>query len=227
MPATSEPRVFETEDGSRSLYSERFGVSYHSKFGALRETEHIFIQYGLLDQAKRLDAIRVLEVGYGTGLNCLATLRAVQRGAFSVSYLGLDPEPPAAKLTAALDYPGTLELTAEELRLARRLVDTPWDVSERLSPKLTVEKRRQRLEDFHATGGYDLVYFDAFAPEAQPELWTLDVFKTVYGSLESGGTLVTYCAKGQVKRDLRSAGFTVERLSGPPGKREITRARKA
>lgn len=221
-------RIFETQDGSRSLFSERYGVSYHSKYGALQETRHIFIEAGLRHCAVDRTHLEVLEVGYGTGLNCLASLLHAARVGLSLNYVGLDPYPVPDATLARLDYPTAIGLGPAGRTLAEGLTAISWPGQAWLTPKLRVEKRLDPLQDLTERDRYDLVYFDAFAPEAQPELWTPAVFALLHAAVRPGAALVTYCAKGQVKRDLRAAGFTVERLQGPPGKREMTRAvRKA
>ena len=226
-------RVFETQDGTRSLFSERFGVSYHSKYGAWQETQHVFIEAGLRYRAAvpHPTPLAVLDIGYGTGLNAIATLLFAVKRALDIDYTALEAYPVPTATLRTLDYPGALEFTAEDSALYSRLQGIPWPgtaqlgaAGPRLTPKLTVSKRLCRFEELADEAAFDVVYYDAFAPEAQPELWTPEQFARVYRALRPGGLLVTYCAKGQVKRDLRSVGFAVERLKGPPGKREMTRA---
>lgn len=221
-------RVFVTQDGSRSLFSERFGVSYHSKYGAWRETQHVFVEAGLRFAAVDAARVRVLDIGYGTGLNCIASLLHARSRGLPLHYVGVEAYPPDAATLNSLDYPSCLDWDEAEAQLWHWLNDIPWPgratYGSRTEPDLHVEKRLMKFEDLADVDSFDLIYYDAFAPEAQPELWTPELFARMYAALSPGGILVTYCAKGQVKRDMRSVGFSVERLAGPPGKREMTRA---
>ena len=225
-------RVFETQDGSRSLFSERFGVSYHSKYGAWQETQHIFIDAGLRYQSIDKNTISVLDIGFGTGLNCIASLFFAFQQNISLEYVGLEAFPVPVKTIIALDYPNLLSWDEEKTRLFDQMHALSWDdeahmlLTSKESSTLSITKRKQRFEEFNDVEGYDVIYYDAFSPEAQPELWTIEMFERMYKALKPGGALVTYCAKGQVKRDMKAVGFTIERLKGPPGKREMTRAMK-
>ncbi len=236
-------RVFETQDGSRSLFSERFGVSYHSKYGAWQETQHVFIDAGLRYAAVDRAQLVVLDIGYGTGLNAIASLLFAQQRELVLNYTGVEAFPVPADTLAQLDYPTILGFSESETKLYTRLQALPWSSTACrmsllrnsklpctchgcLSPKLHVTKLLQRFEELDLDTEFDVIYYDAFAPEAQPELWTPERFAAMHEALRVGGILVTYCAKGQVKRDMRSVGFEVERLQGPPGKREMTRAVK-
>jgi len=226
-------RVFETQDGSRSLFSERFGVSYHSKYGAWQETQHVFIEAGLRYQSIDKEKVSVLDVGFGTGLNCIASLLFAFQQNMAFEYVGLEAFPVPLETLKALDYPSLLNWNAEETKLYNQMHAQEWDGKSYLLPTskeavaLHVAKHQVKFEDYAEEGRYDVVYYDAFAPEAQPELWTPQMFERMYNALKPEGVLVTYCAKGQVKRDMKSIGFTIERLKGPPGKREMTRASKA
>ena len=220
-------RVFLTQDGSRSLFSERFGVSYHSKYGAWQETQHVFIDAGLRYAAVDREALRVLDVGYGTGLNAIAALAFAKTRGLTVDYVGVDAYPVPAQTLADLAYPRDLAWDADTRALYDALQGLPWDGKAYvLAEGLHVTKRQERFEALAERDRYDLVFYDAFAPEAQPELWTREQFARVREAMRDGGVLVTYCAKGQVKRDLRAVDFEVEALQGPPGKREMTRATK-
>lgn len=221
-------RVFLTGDGSPSLLDERLGVSYHSKYGAWQETQHVFIRAGLGSAAADRSRVAILDVGFGTGLNAFASLRVAAERSLALDYVTVEAFPLSRDTVDRLEYPRHLDWPDHEAQLWRQLHDLPWDTVGHLrpngSPAVTFEKRRTRLEDLTDSNRFDLVYYDAFAPEAQPELWTPGAFALVGRALRPGGTLVTYCAKGQVKRDLRAVGFETEALPGPPGKREMTRA---
>ncbi len=214
-----------TQDGSHSVFSETYGVTYHSKFGAVTESAHVFIAAGLRYKAAVQREISILETGFGTGLNALMTWLEAERRNLKVSYLGLEAFPVSEAEAASLDFPlalGCPERKDDFLHLHR----CHWERQYPLSEHFTFEKRKTRIEDFTAPEAFDLIYFDAFAPQSQPELWTEEVFARMYASLKPDGALVTYCAQGHFKRTLKKVGFTVERLQGPPGKREMTRALK-
>lgn len=207
-----------TKDGSSTLFSDRFDQHYHSVHGAVQESQHVFLEMGLVacDQAK---PIRVLEMGFGTGLNALMT---AMQAAMPVHYISLEAYPISPEQTSALNY-GKL-LQAEEL--FDRIHSAAWNTAVAISPNFILEKRLGMLEAFEGTAKIDLVYWDAFAPGAQPELWTEEVFKSVLSWMNPGGILTTYCAKGDVRRAMIAAGFEVEKVPGPPGKREMLRARR-
>ncbi len=220
------PALYLTEDGSHSLRSERFGVSYHSSHGAIQESEHIFLRAGVTDLLPTLPhgGLRILELGFGTGLNALLVRTlATAYPALRVYYLTLEPFPIGEALAAALNYPEILGLEPADLQV---LHAGTWGTDHPLTANFTFHKRREdfllaKLEDQAA---FDVIFYDAFAPENQPELWTVAAMTRCHELLRPGGALVTYCAKGQFKRNLRAAGFRVEALPGPVGKREITRA---
>lgn len=212
-----------TGDGSHSIFSERYGVSYHSRFGAVTESAHVFIAAGLRYKAVVQQDIAILEAGLGTGLNAFMTWLEAERRNLRVHYTGLEAYPVAPELAAALNYP-------EELGYPERSSDflqihgCAWDRPHTFSTHFVFEKKLTQIESFEAAEAFDLIYFDAFAPQFQPELWTEAVCMRMYRSLKPDGVLVTYCAQGHFKRALKKAGFIVERLQGPPGKREMTRA---
>jgi tRNA U34 5-methylaminomethyl-2-thiouridine-forming methyltransferase MnmC len=212
-------------DGSHTLFSERYGVTYHSRFGAITESAHVFVAAGLRHKAAVQRDIAVLEAGFGTGLNAFMTWLEAERRNLNVNYLGLEIAPIGETEAKALNY-------AEALGVAERSDDfgalhrLDWGIPHALSEHFTFEKQATPIQAFEADAVFDVVYFDAFAPQAQPELWELPVFERFYRALKPEGLLVTYCAQGEFKRRLKQAGFAVERLQGPPGKREMTRALK-
>lgn len=214
-----------TSDGSHTLYSEQYGVTYHSRFGAVTESAHVFIAAGLRFKAVVQRDIRVLEAGFGTGLNAFMTWLEAERRNLQVTYTGLEINPVSAAAAIELNYPALLNVSDRTTDF-QHLHHCDWDRSHSLSEHFSFEKRRAPIEQFEEPEAFDLIYFDAFAPQAQPELWTDDVFARLYRSLRAEGALVTYCAQGEFKRSLKRAGFVVERLQGPPGKREMTRALK-
>ncbi len=205
-----------TEDGSQTLIHPIIGDSYHSLHGAVAESEHIYIGAGL--GSVTLGDISILEVGFGSGLNALLTLRATERTGQSVRYTGVELYPISQDMAQRMDYaaqPNFLELHG-----------SPWGEWCDITPSFKLLKECVDLVEYAPGSNFDLVYFDAFAPDSQPELWSEVIFERIYASMNRGGVLVTYSSKGVVKRALRGVGFQVSRLAGPVGKRHIVRAVK-
>ena len=217
-------RVEATGDGSQTLYSDRFAAHYHSTHGAHQESEHVFISAGL-DRFLALHPSRtrvsILEFGLGTGLNALLTYTHAQRRSIDIYYHGLEAYPPDPALMAQLDY-----ARAGDPEVFRKIHAASWSHEHSLGRHFMLYKELVTFEAYQPSRTFDLVYFDAFGPRTQPDLWTEEVLSTAADSLERGGILVTFCAQGAFKRALRAVGFEVERLPGPPGKREMTRATK-
>ncbi|MBA9079360.1 tRNA (5-methylaminomethyl-2-thiouridine)(34)-methyltransferase MnmD [Rufibacter quisquiliarum] len=218
--------VRQTKDGSTTLFVPELNEHYHSVHGALQESLHVFIKMGLEATLHRLPTVRVLEVGFGTGLNALLTLQHSRLTGATVRYDTLEKYPLAPEVVQQLQFEKFI-LNPELLDFFLPLHAAPWEQPVAVSPQFTLRKLETDLEAFApAPEHYDLIYFDAFAPEKQPHLWTDAIFQKMYDCLAPGGTLVTYCAKGSFKRSLKAAGFAVEALPGPPGKREMTRGVK-
>lgn len=213
-------RIVETTaDGSATLFVPELNEHYHSVKGARTESQHIFIEMGL--NASEAPAPRILEIGFGTGLNALLTLEAAEASARQVHYTGIELYPLPWETVEALGY--------STHPLFGVLHTVPWEEDAIIGPRFTLRKVQADVNhwDAAASAPWDVVYFDAFAPEKQPEMWSQELFDRLYVSMNPKGILTTYCAKGVVRRMLQTAGFTVERLPGPPGgKREILRARK-
>lgn len=216
-------RIIErTDDGSATLYVPELNEHYHSVKGARTESQHIFVDMGL--KASAAPHPRILEIGFGTGLNALLTLKAAEAAQRPVSYTGIELYP--------LDWEEVDALGYSDNPLFGKLHDAPWEVEVEISPCFTLKKIQGAAEEELSVIGnsrisFSNVYFDAFAPEKQPEMWSESMFRLLYAVMESGGILTTYCAKGAVRRMLQAVGFGVERLPGPPGgKREILRATK-
>lgn len=210
-----------TGDGSRTLTWG--GEHYHSIHGAVVESTHVYIRGGL-EHAGRTHA-DVLEVGLGTGLNLLLTWVRCLEGKLSVDYTALEPHPLPASVLEGLGHCADLGWPGLHGPFMACMADpsTAWQEA---FGGLRFRKLDLPVQQFEEPASYDVVYFDAFAPRHQPEMWTLDVFERMHRALRPGGLLVTYCAKGEVRRTLERAGFRVERLTGPPGKREMLRAVK-
>ena len=216
-------KLEQTADGSYTLYVPELDEHYHSVKGALTESQHIFIDMGL----KHAAAIepRILEIGLGTGLNSFLTLMEAEASRRKVHYTGIERFPLDMEVIRKLDYPSIVGQGHEEDYFA--IHQAPWEEDVELSPWFTLHKTEGDFTRHQFEKGYDIIYFDAFAPEKQPEMWSQPLFDILYSILNEGGILTTYCAKGVVRRMLQAAGFKVERLPGPPGgKREILRATK-
>ena len=210
-----------TDDGSYTLYVPHLDEHYHSVKGALTESRHIFIDMGL--RHSNVTEPRILEIGLGTGLNCFLTFLAAEETGKKIHYTGIERYPLNEETLRKLDYPTIINQGHETDYYA--IHQAPWGRDVELSPKFTLHKIEGDFTSYPFDGKYDIIYFDAFAPEKQPEMWEQSLFDMLYNVLNEGGILTTYCAKGVVRRMLQSAGFTVERLPGPPGgKREILRA---
>ena len=217
-----------TEDGSPTLYNPLFGEHYHSIHGAVQESMHIFIEAGLhswLKNNSTKQSLHILEVGFGTGLNALLTALDEQSKELSLHYTSLELYPVQEEMYSQLHF----DIKHRDSdKCLQELHSTPWNtaISLQCNPHFTLEKRHCALQEFSTTHPIDLIYFDAFSPEAQEELWDEAIFKALYDKSHSGAIIVTYCAKGEVRRRLQRAGWQVERLAGPPGTREMLRGTK-
>ena len=222
---TQSPRIFETRDGSHSIFSETHGVSYHSKYGAVQESQHVFIEAGLYYKMRGKKQLSVLEIGLGTGLNAFMTLLEAERHQIRIDYTAVEAFPIGLEEAAQLNYPQALQAGQWQDSFLP-LHACPWEQTCPLSPHFNFLKLQRKFEELAFPESFDVIYFDAFAPGAQPELWEPPVMETMYRALQPEGVLTTYCAKGSVKRTFKALGFTIEALPGPPGKREMTRALK-
>lgn len=216
-------KLEQTADGSYTLYVPELDEHYHSVKGALTESQHIFINMGL--NHSPVTNPHILEIGFGTGLNALLTLLTAKETGRAIHYTSIERFPLSMEVIEKLDYPSLFGKTAEADYLA--IHNAEWGKDIPVSTYFTLHKIEGDFTSYAFPKGYDLIYFDAFAPEKQPEMWQQSLFNALYDVLNEGGILTTYCAKGIVRRMLQAAGFVVERLPGPPGgKREILRANK-
>lgn len=210
-----------TADGSATIYVPHLDEHYHSVKGALTESLHIFRNCAFLYHSPSSQPLRVLEIGFGTGLNAVVTAMATTKDR-KAHYISLELYPVEAQLIEKLNYG---EMVDNDLLMA--LHQAQWNAPQVISPTFTLEKLQCDFTQCSLPTDIDVVYFDAFAPEKQPEMWDESLFKRIYDAMSNGGILTTYCAKGEIRRRLQRVGFIVERLAGPPGgKREILRATK-
>jgi len=205
-------------DGSHTLFVPELDEHYHSVNGAHNESMHVFIRPALQFCTK--EHVSILEIGLGTGLN--AFLTALHQDTKQIFYHALEKYPISNALSQQLNF----AKNTQDQQLFERLHQLPWNSTEELKPQFNILKEESDLTSINFLKKYDLVYFDAFAPEVQPEMWNQAIFQKIYDAMNTGGILTTYCAKGVVRRTMQTVGFTVERLEGPKGKREMIRATK-
>ncbi len=235
--------LIKTGDGSDTLFVPELNEHYHSTFGAVQESQHIFIGAGLrlmiddlrltiTNSTDRCHAssdnptLNILEIGFGTGLNALLTLMESEKTGINIHYTSIEAYPLEENIWRKMNYPDMTGSSDKSL-LFEKLHQAEWNKNVAISPLFTLHKIHEVLESFHpAAEQFNLIYFDAFGPGVQPWLWTEQIFNRLFHGIVPGGILVTYSVKGLVVRALKAAGFTVEKLSGPPGKRHILRARK-
>ncbi|HEX2898765.1 MAG TPA: tRNA (5-methylaminomethyl-2-thiouridine)(34)-methyltransferase MnmD [Bacteroidia bacterium] len=220
-----ERHVVATADGSHSLFVPALDEHYHSRHGALQESRHVFIEMGLRPCMAGQSQIRILEIGFGTGLNALLTAVEAVGFAGRIDYWAVEAYPLTPSETALLNYP---DLVGDEkaAMIWNAIHGADWGESVEIIPGFFLTKLHAKIEDFDLPTPVDLIYFDAFAPEKQPELWSAAIFGKMFRLLQSPGLLTTYCAKGDVRRTMLAAGFQVRKEKGPPGKREMLVATK-
>ena len=215
--------VVHTADGSTSIHLPEWNESYHSKHGAIQEAQHVFIKNGL--DLFQNQTISILEIGFGTGLNAFITLLESPKRQLTVDYTGVEAYPVLAEEWQHMNYVAELHADAQA-PIFDQMHSCSWEQLIPLSPTFSLCKRQQRIQDIADEAQFNLIYFDAFGYRVQPELWSDAIFRKMYASLKANGVLVTYAATGAVRRSMLAAGFSVEKLEGPPGKREMLRATK-
>ncbi|MFA5301035.1 MAG: tRNA (5-methylaminomethyl-2-thiouridine)(34)-methyltransferase MnmD [Lutibacter sp.] len=218
-----ERKIMVTADGSTTIHIPEWGEHYHSKHGAIQEAKHVFIKHGL--SLFENQKINILEIGFGTGLNSFITFLEAPKLNLTIDYVGVEAFPLAAELVEKMNYVSQLN-ASEFSEVFTKMHHQRWEIVNQISPNFSLLKRKQFFSEINDENKFNLIYFDAFGAKFQPELWTEEIFKIMYKALKTDGVLVTYCAKGSVRRAMQSVGFSVEKLPGPPGKREMLRAVK-
>lgn len=226
-----EREVVITADGSSTIHLPEWDEQYHSKHGAIQEAYHVFIKHGLEHVCHSEPAsespknISILEIGFGTGLNAFITLIEAEKLEVNINYVGVEGYPISSEEIWQLNYSKQLNADVNEA-LFKKMHEVAWEEKQMLSNRFSLTKQNKFFTEITDKDFYNLIYFDAFGARVQPELWTEAIFKKMYDSLKNEGVLVTYAAKGSVRRAMIAVGFLVEKLPGPPGKREMLRARK-
>lgn len=216
-------KIIQTLDGSTTIQIEDWEECYHSKHGAIQEAKHVFIKNGL--DLFSSQPISILEIGFGTGLNAFITFLEAQKNGQKIDYVGVEAYPISKEELAGMNYVSALE-ALEFQSVFETMHECDWEQPTLLDQNFCITKRQQFFESINDVAQFDLIYFDAFGYRVQPELWSTEIFRKMITALKSNGVLVTYAARGVVKRSMLEVGFTVEKLAGPPGKREMFRATK-
>lgn len=218
-----EREIIKTLDGSTTIHLKEWDECYHSKHGAIQEAKHVFIKNGLsLFEDK---PVNILEIGFGTGLNAFITFLEADQKKQTINYTGVEAYPVNTEEVLSMNY--VSELKADQFdAIFQKMHECEWNLNTEISSNFSLTKRKQFFDEIDDFEIFDLIYFDAFGYRVQPELWSTEIFQKMYNSLRPNGVLVTYAARGVVKRSMIEVGFTVEKLAGPPGKREMFRAVK-
>lgn len=215
--------IIQTSDGSTTIHLPDWNENYHSKHGAIQEAKHVFIKNGLSLFEGR--SVSILEIGFGTGLNAFITFLEIQNSNQQIDYVGVEAYPVSFEEVEQMNY--VSELQAEnQSEIFKKMHESQWDANVKISDAFSLTKRKQFFNEITDVEQFDLIYFDAFGFRVQPELWSTEIFQKMYNALKHDSYLVTYAARGVVKRSMLEVGFTVEKLEGPPGKREMFRAYK-
>jgi len=219
-----ERSLVTTEDGSHTVYLPEMDEHYHSTHGAVNESKHVFIQAGL--EHVNSDQPTILEVGFGTGLNALLTLQKSLQNKQKIRYVALEPFPLKDHIFKQLNFDAALDFEGAAGFL-QKMHQANWNFPVFITDDFVLHKLQNTLQEtLFKEEAFDVIYFDAFAPSKQPEVWGAENFKKCYSALKPGGVLTTYSSQGQVRRDMEEAGFNTEKIPGPKGKREMLRAIK-
>ena len=216
--------IVQTLDGSTTIHLPEWNENYHSKHGAIQEAKHVFIKNGFEQFSQPV--LSILEIGFGTGLNTFITFLEALKSEIKINYVGVEAYPVDFNEIAQMNYVKELQATEFE-SVFKEMHDKEWNVNVKISEDFYLNKRQQFFNEINDIEVFDLIYFDAFGYRVQPELWSTEIFQKMFNALKPGGKLVTYAARGVVKRSMIEVGFTVEKLAGPPGKREMFRASKS
>jgi tRNA U34 5-methylaminomethyl-2-thiouridine-forming methyltransferase MnmC len=226
-------KIITTADGSKTIQIEGWNEQYHSVHGAIQEANHVYIKQGLLffnsetishsESDLEPNKISILEIGFGTGLNAILTLLKAEQIKRNIDYVGVEAYPVSSEELTQLNYTEALQI---ENSVFEDLHAFDWESSHYITEAFQLTKRKKFFDEINDVNCYNIIYFDAFGARVQPELWTEDIFKKMYDALKQNGVLVTYSCRGSVKRALRSVGFEIKRLKGPPGKHHMLRAIK-
>lgn len=215
--------IIQTKDGSTSILLPDWNETYHSKFGAIQEAKHVFIRNGL--SLFSGESVSILEIGFGTGLNAFITYLEAQNSKQTIDYTGVEAYQVSEEDALKMNYVSELEANSSE-EIFLKMHQATWNEKVELDSNFTLEKQNKKFQEISDEEKYDLIYFDAFGFRVQPELWSLEIFQTMFKALKPNGILVTYACRSSIKNAMKEAGFQVEKLNGPPGKREMLRARK-
>lgn len=220
--------IIVTTDGSHSIFIPEMGVTYHSSHGAIQESMHVFIEAGLRYVSAgfhQADALTVFEMGFGTGLNALLTLIEVEKARQKIYYETIELHPLQANIFTTLNYCERLQ-RPDLAPLFKLMHECAWDAIIQITPYFSFKKTQTNLANFSASQFFNIIYFDAFAPDVQRDLWTTAVFKKLFLLMNTNAVLTTYCSKSIVRKAMAEAGLKVEKIAGPPHKREMVRATK-
>jgi len=216
-----------TKDGSTTIHIPEWNEQYHSTHGAIQEAKHVYLKHGLAffytsKGYKKQEPISILEIGFGTGLNAFLTAIKAEELNLNCNYVGIEGFPVSNEELKALNFTETLKKDA----VFSAIHDCKWEKSCEVSKHFNLKKEQKQFVNITDVNKFDVIYFDAFGPRVQPELWTEAIFEIMYKAMKPNGVLVTYCAQGHARRAMISVGFTVDRVEGPPGKRHMLRAVK-
>ena len=221
-----ERKIITTADGSKTIHLESWNEQYHSKHGAFQEAKHVYINKGFLHRVDTFqgNTIEVLEIGFGTALNAMLTFTESIKQSLKINYTAYEAYPVQELELEALNYES--KFPSNYVDFFKKMHTVSWNEFFEIAPHFFLNKQLKKFDQLEAANTYDLIFYDAFGPRVQPELWTEKLFQKMFNSLKNNGILVTYCAKGSVRRTMQAVGFNTERLPGPPGKREMLRATK-
>jgi tRNA U34 5-methylaminomethyl-2-thiouridine-forming methyltransferase MnmC len=216
--------IIQTKDGSTSIHLIDWNETYHSKFGAIQEAYHVFIKNGL--ELFETSSIAILEIGFGTGLNAFITFLEASKKNQTIDYVGVEAYPVSIAEAFKMNYVSELNANSDA-EIFQEMHQSIWEQKTAISKAFCLTKRNQFFQDISDENKFDLIYFDAFGFRVQPELWSLVIFQKMHKALKINGVLVTYACRSSIKKALLESGFTVEKLPGAPGKREMLRATKS